>query len=332
MSVSLDSRNFRERVTGVMLQFSPWMTTSRSVKGEVQQDLTSFLETDATVVSSTSKIFDTQHEIIQNLAALRSQATTHYRQRTLPYLMKGVRLVNRTRYAELLREMTDGPDSFRTRIKLAEADLQRRRDEVIEAARAKLGPRLFNPSVYPATFVGCFDLTFEPVNIEVPSYLMELDPQEYARRVQELDTRCSQSFALYDEQLGVKFVELIEHLSEQLKPGEDGNKKRFHSSAVTNVQDFFGAYASMKQSFQDMPWNQDVAAAVDRAVAVLAENDLDAVKASQSIRTRVDAAFTEIRQSLEKFVVTATRRKVVRKSVESSLESSAPSEEAVHAE
>jgi len=295
------AESFRDRCAGITVGFK-WLGITRRVKGQFRERFLEETEADASGVEIDSKILNPKNEHLCRLTSIKSQAVTYYRDNTLPYVEKGKRLCRKDRYLEIRDRLL----AYRDEIKQAEAEMEANRDAVLEDAR-QFRKKLFNASEYPATFLGCFDISVEPVNLDPPSYLMELNPEEYERARKSLEEKCEKARLLYEEQLAQQGLGLVEKLLDRMRPAEDGRRKVFSSSLFDELTTFFTKYKELKATVAGIRSETDVDKLVEQAEQALANFDVDGIRSSQKVRDQVTAAFSTIADELEKTVAPARR-------------------------
>jgi hypothetical protein len=119
------------------------------------------------------------------VTAIRTKATDHRRSLTLPFPEPGVRLIKQEKVDEFAAALAD------SRAELADAvrNLDARYAELRRAAADRLGS-LFNPSDYPETLGGLFDVAWDLPSIEPPDFLVALSPRVYERRWTRRSSTC----------------------------------------------------------------------------------------------------------------------------------------------
>jgi hypothetical protein len=171
-------------------------------------------------------------------------------------------------------------------------------------ARERLGP-MFVPSDYPSIdkVQAAFGLEYEFFEIRTPGALSSISAEVYRSeiakgqvRVQAMVDACGE--LLYSEVLG-----LVDHMVKQLQPGEDGKKRRYHDSLVTNFEVFNQLF-----DFRNLSGDSDLAAIVSQCKALMQGVTIDAVRTSEALRERLAEGFSGIRAGLDSLVVTSGRR------------------------
>ncbi len=77
---------------------------------------------------------------------------------------------------------------------------------------------------------------------------MQVAPEVYAEERQRVAARFEEAIRLAEQAFASEFAKLLAHLTERLGNGEDGNRKVFRDSAVTNLTEFFDRFRSLNVS------------------------------------------------------------------------------------
>jgi hypothetical protein len=104
-------------------------------------------------LSAGKKLRDTRHPRFKAVTAVKNRAVEYWRSISLPFPEPGVRLIRQEDVDLFQERMT----SFKRDLDAAVRDLERHFGALKSTARERLG-RLFNPSDYPETLLGLFDV------------------------------------------------------------------------------------------------------------------------------------------------------------------------------
>ncbi len=296
----MDGKAFKDLAVAARLSWQS-ISSKKQIRGTVGQEISEFLESDKRAVGSIKKLFDPKTEEIKKLESIKNETNKYWRDNTYEYMERGVRLTRKDNWMSVKEQM----EAYRKQIKDAEKVLQENRDQILEKSKSFLGEKLFSLSDYPVTFEGSFDFELEPVNIEPPSYLMQLDPEAYDKAQKVLEQKLDSSLALFEEQIFTGLSGMLNHLVEKMKPGEDGKKKVFHESTFQNLWDLMKQYKELK--VRD---NEALDKLVDDAEKKLKGFDVGGIRASEAVRNQVVKEFEGLAKEAEKYVTQLPGRKV----------------------
>lgn len=101
---------------------------------------------------------------------------------------------------------------------------------------------LWNPNQYPDVNEVAerfrFNWTFRDFAVPEALKMVGLYDQEQEKVSAKLALVADEITLLMRQQV----LDLVSHLKDSLEPGEDGKTKRFHTSSITNIQDFIDAF------------------------------------------------------------------------------------------
>ena len=183
---------------------------------------------------------DVRHEAFRRLTSLRSRIGQYWRGVSLPYVEPGLRLIRQADIETFVPTMT----GFREDLRQAEADLNAVYEEVKADARSRLG-RLYDPSDYPAEVRGLFAVSWDFPSVEPPSYLMRVMPEVYEEERRRVAARFDEAVRLAEQAFASEFARLLSHLAERLAGGENGERRVFRDSAITNLTEFFTRFSDL---------------------------------------------------------------------------------------
>lgn len=166
---------------------------------------------------------------------------------------------------------------------------------LISAVEAKLGD-MFDANDYPtsADLRESFSFEWQYVSFGVPGSLasiraglFEAEREKHARKLQEAVDACRQA-------LRGEFAEAVKHMSERLKPGEDGKRKVFKAASVERLQSFIAMFDVRNVADYD-----DLAKLVDQARALTVGMDPELLRSDDLVRERIAEGLANITASLE---------------------------------
>jgi hypothetical protein len=295
--------SFKDKCAGIKLSWN-WVGEERSVEPEFTE---TFREETASAPSATvhtKRIINPKNEYYRKLTVLRSKVTEYFRSATFPYVERGVRICARDKAEAVIQNIK----KMRAELKVEEASFETHRGEVLEDCELFLG-KLYNPSNYPATFVGVFDVSAEPFSLEVPPYYKDLNPEGYEQLQRKMEERVEISLKKHDQYLQELVLKLTETLADKLKPNPDGTKKRLESSAVDNVHKFLASYQEFRGLSKGLREDTEVDGLIGKLKEAIGDHDAEEVRGVRKLRERLATAVGEIAEELGKRVV-AKKRKV----------------------
>ena len=133
---------------------------------------------------------------------------------------------------------------FKAELEAAVLNLDRHYAELRGVAQRRLGS-LYNPGDYPASLRGLFDVDWDFPSVEPPEYLMRLNPQLFEQERARMQARFDEAVHLAEQAFVSELGKLVEHLVERLTGTEDGQRKTFRDSAVTNLTEFFERFRAL---------------------------------------------------------------------------------------
>ena len=143
-----------------------WFGVQKTLTREQKAQAAEAFDAEGPFLSAGKKLLDTRHPAFRAVTAIRGKVDAYWKGLSLPYPEPGVRLIKHDAVESFAAQMTD----FRTELDDAVANLDRHFGELKQAARERLGS-LFNPSDYPETLVGLFDVGWDFPSVEPPSPL-----------------------------------------------------------------------------------------------------------------------------------------------------------------
>ncbi|MDQ7010621.1 MAG: hypothetical protein Q9M29_02250, partial [Mariprofundaceae bacterium] len=256
-------------------------------------------EADARLLSASKKLIDVRHEAFRKLTSLRGRIQSYSRGISLPYVESGVRLIRQTDIGAFVHVM----EGFRQELHQAEADLNAVYDDIKVDARQRLG-RLYNPADYPGEIRGLFDVAWDFPNVEPPSYLMQINPEVYEEERARVAARFEEAVRLAEEAFANELADLIDHLTERLTPGTEGQRKVFRDSTIGNFRDFIDRFRLL-----NIRSNQQLDALVEQAESLLQGVTPGQIRTLPEVRQQLHLGMEALREGLDRIVVDAPRRR-----------------------
>jgi hypothetical protein len=243
-----------------------------------------------------------RHENFRRLTSVRTRAVNYWRGLTLPFTEPGVRLIRQSDVEAFVHTM----EGFRSELTRAEADLNAVYDQVKADARQRLG-RLYNPSDYPPEVRGLFAVTWDFPSVEPPSYLMRISPEVYEEERRRVEARFEEAVRLAEQAFAAEFARLLSHLTERLGDGEDGTRRVFRDSAVSNLRCFFDRFTHL--NVRSSPELDALVEEAQRLVQGVAPQDL---RDDSGLRRHVGQEMASVQERVEALITDAPRRRLVR--------------------
>ena len=298
-STALD---LRANMAAVRVSFT-WLGTRKSLTPDQRAEAALPFEAQGEYVSAGKKLLDTKHSAFKAVTAIKTKITNTWKDMSLAYPEPGVRLIKRENIDEFVGLM----EEYRNELSEAVANLDRHYGELKVAAAERLG-RLFNPSDYPETLIGLFEVSWDFPSVEPPDYLRELNPALYEAERARVAARFDEAVQLAEQAFLDEFSKLVSHLTERIGgAGEDGKPQVFRDSAIGNLSDFFERFRSLNVRSNDQL--DALVAQAQQAVRGVGAQDL---RASGDLRARVASELSVVRSALDGLMVDRPRRKIIR--------------------
>ena len=144
-------------------------------------------------------------------------------------------------------------------------------------------------------------------SVEPPSYLMRIAPEVYEQERARVAARFDEAVRLAEQAFAAEFAKLLSHLTERLAEGENGERRIFRDSAVTNLSDFFERFRHL--NIQSNPELDALVEQAQQLVRGVAPQDL---RDDHELRQHVSEEMARMQQRVEGLIVDAPRRRIIR--------------------
>jgi hypothetical protein len=294
------AKQLKKNMAAVRLAKSKWHLNKKLDHDQVAKAAQNF-QADTRYIGASKKLINPRSEKYRACGAILNEARAYWKSVTIPFPEDGVRLIRRDRLSTFANTM----NSYRAELAEAAQALQEGYDGIRAEAQQKLGD-LFNEADYPADLTPLFSLSWEFPSVDPPNYLLEVDPSGalYEQQKALMEARFQEAIALTEAAFTKSFHEMITHLAERLKFGEQdpetGERKPlvFRDSAVENLQAFFEQFKAL-----NVGSNPDLDALVEQAKAVVADKTAKDLRKDVTTRETVQMAMAEISGKLEQLMV-----------------------------
>lgn len=290
--------SLRQNTTAVRLSFT-WFGARKAITGAAKENIADSFSADSDSISASKKLF-ANHKAIKNLSAIKTKIRQYWLDHTLPFPEDGVRLIRR-----------DNVQDFRYNIECMIGDLNSAVDyldscmpEIKQLAREKLGD-LYHESDYPESFKGKFGVELSFPNVEIPSYLADLDPEAFEAEKARVTAQFEQAVRDAENEFIQQFEGLLSHLVERLETGEDGKPKTFKEATVNNLRDFFERFKSL-----NIGNNDKLNTLVSEAQDIVSGINAKTLRVDGSFRESVKNKLSEVSGKLDAMMINRPRRKL----------------------
>ena len=299
------AKNLRDSMAAVRVSFT-WLGSRKTLTPEQRAEAAQPFDAEGQYLSAGKKLLDTAHPAFKAVTAIKSKIASTWKGLSLPFPEPGVRLIRRDKIDEFVGLM----EEYRNELAEAVVNLDRHYGELKMAAADRLG-RLFNPSDYPDTLIGLFDVSWDFPSVEPPDYLRDLNPALYEAERARVAARFDEAVQMAEQAFLNEFSKLVGHLTERISGvGEGGEKKVFRDSAIGNLGDFFERFKSLNVRSNDQL--DAMVSQAQQAVRGVGAGDL---RANDDLRQRVASQLSGVRSALDGMMVERPRRKIIRPTI-----------------
>jgi len=296
------AQRLRTTMAAVRLAFT-WLGVRKTLAPEQRTTAARVFHADRELLSASKLILDTKNPAYRAVAAVRSEASSHWRTVTLPFPEAGIRLLPQNSLGLFANTM----QTYRERLQEAARELASQYDTMKSEAERRLGT-LFNASDYPTSLDGLFDLEVTYPAIEPPQYLVSLHPEVYHAEQARVRERFESAVELAEQAFATELQRLTGHLAERLTGLHDGQPKVFRDSAVENLREFFERFRRL--NIRSSP---ELDMLVEEAQQVITGIEPQQLRDSVRLRQMVARDFEQIQASVGEMLVDRPRRNILRR-------------------
>jgi hypothetical protein len=301
LDATAPAQRLRRMAAAVRVHFT-WWGVHKTLSPRQKEEVGQAYSADAKFLTAGKKLVDTRHEAFRKLTSIRTRVTDYWRERTLPYVEAGVRLIGQADVESFVHTL----EGFRDELTQGEFDLAVVFDQLKADARQRLG-RLYEASDYPSEVRGLFGLTWDFPSVEPPSYLLRIAPEVYHEEQQRVVQRFEEAVKLAEQAFAAELSDLVAHLTERLSGSEDGKPRIFRDSVVNNLREFFQRFARL-----NVRSNPDLDALVEQAQQLVRGVTPQGLREDADLRQQVATQMAKVRQQVEGLLVERPRRRLVR--------------------
>lgn len=294
--------SLRETTAACKIRFT-WWGTRKELSKEQKSRAAEAFDASEKYLSMGKLLIDKKHPSYKALVEVKGEARAYWLSNTLPYVEDGVRLIQRTKITEFVAAF----EAFRESLTNAANNFQDHYREIKNEAARRLG-ELFNELDYPATVAEQFSVAWEFPSCEPPSYLEQLNPDLYERERARVQARFDEAARMAEQCFAQEMAELVSHLTERLAQSDDGKKKVFRDSAVTNLREFFTRFRNLSSAISNDARNEELDRLVDEASSVMVGVTPERLRKDRDVREDVQSAFAQIQERLGGMIVNQPRR------------------------
>jgi hypothetical protein len=296
------AQRLRTTMAAMRLSFT-WFGIRKALSNEQKASAADAFGAEADCLSAGKKLIDTRDPAFRAVTSIRSQAVNYFKGLSLPFPEPGLRLIRQ----DDLDEINDKMGQFKAELHDAVTTLDDHFGEMKAAAEQRLG-RLFNPSDYPLSLTGLFELAWDFPSVEPPEYLRKLNPGLYQQEAERVSARFDEAVQLAEQAFVEELSRLVSHLSERLSGSEDGKPKVFRDTVVENLSDFFERFRML-----NVRSNEQLDELVSNAQRIVRGVEPQQLRDSQQLRQRVVSQLSGVESVLDGLLVDRPRRAILRR-------------------
>ena len=144
-------------------------------------------------------------------------------------------------------------------------------------------------------------------SVEPPSYLLRLSPELYRQEQERLTRRFEEAVELAEQAFLSEFSKLVAHLTERLSGADDGNRKVFRDSAISNLAEFFERFRAL-----NVRSNAQLDQVVEQAQQLVRGLTPQELRDNDTLRRQVATEMAGVQAQLDGMLVDRPRRQIIR--------------------
>jgi hypothetical protein len=186
-------------------------------------------------------------------------------------------------------------------------------DRIYEDDQVRLGS-LHNPGdrVTPDKVRKAFAINWNYTALAAPSSLANISEEVYAREEKKISEQIQSATDAITMVMRQELKEFVDWLTDRTTPEEDGKRKRLRSPKDPDKADRLDKFREFLNNFaaRNIAGDEDCAAIVERAKALLSGVDTEGLKKSDSLREMVKNGLAPIKAEIDSLVYTEGMRAI----------------------
>lgn len=296
------SQRLRTTTAAVWLSLS-WLGVRKTLTTEQKAIAADSFGAEGAFLSAGKKLLDTKHPAFKAVTGVKGRIVSLWKAMTLPYPEQGIRLIRQ-----------DQIEAFNSQMEILQEELgevvqqlDEHYTELKSAARRRLGT-LHNPTDYPESLRGMFQVTWDFPSVEPPDYLRQLHPDLYRQECERMAARFDEAVRLAEQAFMDELQQLVTHLTERLTGQTDGKPKVFRDSAVNNLAEFFERFREL-----NVRSNEDLDSLVQQCQGIVSGVEPQNLRDNQGLRQHVATELGQVQNVLDDLLVDRPRRNILRR-------------------
>ena len=299
---SSPSQRLRTTMAAVRVSLS-WLGTRKTLTAEQKSLAADAFGAEGSFLSAGKKLLDTKHPAFKAVTSIKGRISSYWKSMSLPYPEPGIRLIRLDKIDGFDAQMNE----FKEELGEAVWQLDEHYAELKSAARDRLGS-LYNPTDYPESLRGMFQVAWDFPSVEPPSYLQQLNPELYQQECERVAARFDEAVCLAEQAFMEELQQLVAHLTERLTGQTDGRPKVFRDSAVNNLTEFFDRFKQL-----NVRSDEDLDTLVDQCRGIVNGVEPQTLRDNQVLRQHVAAELGQVQGVLDDLLVDRPRRNILRR-------------------
>ncbi|HPM83883.1 MAG TPA: hypothetical protein PLF81_24420 [Candidatus Anammoximicrobium sp.] len=296
------SQRLRTTMAAVRVSLS-WLGVRKTLTAEQRSQAADTFGAEGAFLSAGKKLLDTTHPAFKAVTSVKGRIIALWKSMSLPYPEPGIRLIRQDQIETFNAQI----ESLKDELDAAVRQLDEHFADLKAAARGRLGS-LFNPTDYPTSLLGLFQVSWDYPALEPPEYLQQLSPDIYQQECERVSARFDEAVQLAEQAFMEELQQLVAHLTERLTGQVDGKCKVFRDSAVGNLSEFFQRFRTL-----NVRSNDQLDDLVSQCQQVVRGVEPQSLRDSQGLRQRVAQQLTQVESTLDTLLVDKPRRNILRR-------------------
>lgn len=148
-------------------------------------------------------------------------------------------------------------------------------------------------------------LTWQFTSFNTPASLQQVSRELYEKEKEKNEALWKDANEACQQLLRQNMGEMVDKLVDKLTPGEDGKKKIFRNTAITNIQEFLSTF-----DMRNVTDDAKLKAIVDKARALLSGVDPEQLRTEEGLRDAVRNGFEKIQSSMSGMIEVKPKRAI----------------------